>query len=379
LYALLGFGENDFQSGWNDFDVIKVGIYSPYLDTLGGGERYMLTFVEYCLQKGFNVDVWWDKKETLEKAVERFSLKLDGVKLCPNTYRGFGTDASYASKIQNYFKQLNYDLIFWLSDGSIPFLHGKQNWIHFQVPFQIKGNNIKTQYKLSKINQVICNSQFTKKFIDKSFNIVTRVIYPPVDVHQFMTAPKEKEHIILSVGRFDQILNAKRQDVLIEVFKQMCDEGLENWELILVGGLQHNQDQFLQLQQMALNYPIKLLPNLGWSELVNLYKRATIYWHAAGFGIDDNQEPEKVEHFGMSIVEAMAAGCIPIACDAGGVGEIILNKTNGYLWRTKEQLAKMTTNMINTLAKEDEIVIKAQKRSLDFAKEKFFMQLDSLL
>jgi len=346
---------------------------------LGGGERYMLTFVEYCLQRGFETDIWWDKKETIDQASQRLNLKLDKLNLCPQMYYWLQVDASYLNKLQRLLNQLKYDLIFWLSDGSVPLLHGKQNWLHFQVPFQVNGNGLKIQYKLSKINHILCNSKFTKNFIDKSFNIKSEVLYPPVDVHQFITKPKEKKSIILSVGRFDQILNAKRQDILIEVFKQMCDKGLENWELVLVGGLQHNQDQFLQLEKMAINYPIRLLPNLDWLKLLDLYKQATIYWHGTGYGVDDQKTPEKVEHFGMSIVEAMAAGCIPIAYDIGGVKEIIQDKENGYLWKTKEQLAKMTFNMINILAKENDIVAKAQKRSLDFSKERFFMQLDNLL
>jgi len=43
---------------------------------LGGGERYMLTFVEYCLQRGFETDIWWDKKETIDQASQRLNLKL---------------------------------------------------------------------------------------------------------------------------------------------------------------------------------------------------------------------------------------------------------------------------------------------------------------
>src|SRR5258708_29478448 len=31
--------------------LLKIGIYSPYLDTLGGGEKYMLTIAEYLSQK----------------------------------------------------------------------------------------------------------------------------------------------------------------------------------------------------------------------------------------------------------------------------------------------------------------------------------------
>jgi len=339
----------------------------------------MLTFAEYCLQRDFEVDLWWDKQEIIDQATQRFHLNLKKLQLYSEMHSWLRADASYFNKFQRLFSQLKYDLIFWLSDGSIPLLHAKRNWIHFQVPFQIKGTGIASQYKLSKISQVLCNSAFTKKYIDRSFNINSDILYPPVDVHQFMISPVEKEHIILSVGRFDQIMNAKRQDVLIEAFKKMCDQGLETWKLVLAGGLQHNQNQLLQLEELAMNYPIEIRPNLGWEELLSLYKRATIYWHAAGYEIDGDKEPGKVEHFGMSVVEAMAAACIPIVYAAGGVSEIITDKEDGYFWKSIDQLTQMSLNMINTLAKEDDLILKAQKRAMDFSKEKFFMKVESLL
>jgi glycosyltransferase involved in cell wall biosynthesis len=358
---------------------MKIGIYSPYIDTLGGGERYLLSFAEYCLQRDFQVELFWKNEKDVETVSRRLDLHLSKLQVNREMYELLVGDASYVKKVEKWMTQLKYDLIFWLSDGSIPLLHAKQNWLHFQIPFQIKGNKIATQYKLSKINRIICNSSFTKKFIDKSFSVKSEVVYPPVDVHEFMLSPKKKENIILSVGRFDQIMNAKRQDILIEVFKKMCDDGLGNWKLVLVGGLQHNKGEFLKLEKMAFGYPVEFKVNAQWNELVDLYKKATIYWHGAGFGIDDQNQPEKVEHFGISIVEAMAAGCIPIVYDAGGVGEIIKNKSNGYLWQEKNQLAQMTLNMINTLVKEIDEVKKAQKTALKFSKEAFFKEFDERL
>ena len=38
---------------------MKFGFYSPYLDTFGGGERYMLTLASY-FSKDHIVDIFWD-------------------------------------------------------------------------------------------------------------------------------------------------------------------------------------------------------------------------------------------------------------------------------------------------------------------------------
>ena len=55
----------------------RVAIYDPYLDTLGGGERYCLTVAEILLKNNYQVDLFWSGDKTLiEKAEKRFSLNL---------------------------------------------------------------------------------------------------------------------------------------------------------------------------------------------------------------------------------------------------------------------------------------------------------------
>jgi len=88
--------------------------------------------------------------------------------------------------------------------------------------------------KLRKINKIVCNSKFTKNVIDKEYKVNSVVIYPPIDIVSFK--PLKKENIILSVGRFTDLLHNKRQDVLVDAFKKMLKDGLENWQLIIVGG-----------------------------------------------------------------------------------------------------------------------------------------------
>lgn len=361
---------------------MKIGIYSPYLQTLGGGERYILTFAEYCLARNFSVDLFWSDKEIISKACHRFHLNLDKLKVNSSLYHSFQADASYFESFSKVLKMKKYDLIFYLSDGSIPFLSAKKNWLHFQVPFQLDGQNFKIQQKLSKVNLVICNSLFTKKFIDQSFNINSTVVYPPVAIHDFQENLniQNKQNIILSVGRFDQILNAKRQDILIKAFKILYDkEKIDNWKLYLAGGSFHNEENLIALRQEAINYPIEFFPNIEFNDLVSLYQKSKIYWHATGYDIDEEKEPNKVEHFGISLIEAMAAACIPVVIKKGGIKEIIEDKVNGYFWQDINQLVKITKNICEVQQKQTDIIENAQKRAQDFSKETYFKNIENLI
>ena len=53
---------------------MKFGFYSPYLDTFGGGERYMLTLASH-LSREHVVDIFWDDPQ-IKAPLSRF-LKID--------------------------------------------------------------------------------------------------------------------------------------------------------------------------------------------------------------------------------------------------------------------------------------------------------------
>jgi hypothetical protein len=55
-------------------------------------------------------------------------------------------------------------------------------------------------------------------------------------------------------------------------------------------------------------------------------------WHATGYGFDAEQYPAKQEHFGMTTVEAMSAGAVPVVLNTGGQREIVTHGDDGFLW-----------------------------------------------
>jgi glycosyltransferase involved in cell wall biosynthesis len=98
------------------------------------------------------------------------------------------------------------------------------------------------------------------------------------------------------------------------------------------------------LEEMAAGNNIEFVTNASQTKIMDLYTRAMIFWHGTGYGRPANQ-PEKAEHFGMTTVEAMSYGCIPLAYDDGGQTEIV-NPTFGYLWHETDELAKATAQLI---------------------------------
>lgn len=352
---------------------MKIAIYSPYLDSFGGGERYMMTIAE-CLSDKNKIDVLLDNHlfeiENLKiNLSKRLNLNLNNINFIKAPV---GRGSSFFQRIK--FLR-NYDFLFYLTDGSIFYSTAKNSILHFQVPFEnTVAKNIWGRKKLKSWKLAIYNSKFTKDIVEKTWNLQGEVIYPPVAVEEFKSLKKEK--IILSVGRFVSFSKVKKHELMIDEFKQMEKEGLEGWSLHLAGGIEGDKKYLEELKLKAKGAAIFFHPDINFEKLQSLYGLASIYWHAMGFGEVD---PKKQEHFGITTVEAMAAGCVPIVINLGGQPEIVENGKSGYLWSTTEELKEKTRNLINDLKLLKNLSQEAISRSKLFGKEKFSQNIKEII
>lgn len=348
---------------------MKIGIYSPYLDTLSGGEKYML-LAAACLSTSSNVEVFWDDASIAEKAEAKLGIDLSKVKFVNNIF----------NKNTSLFNRLlltkKYDYIFVLSDGSLP-LVSSNLVIHFQFPVKNKKLEVLDKIKLKRISKIICNSNFTKQFIDKKFKVNSDVIYPPTffSKDQPKIDFKKKKNIILNIGRYERFENKtsfKKQEFLIDSFRKMIDKGFKGWELHLVISYFPKDKLYIEeLRESIKNYPIKILENVPNQVLQEEYALAKIYWHASGFGEDLIINPERAEHFGITTVESMANGAVPIVINAGGQPEIVEEGVSGFLWSDEEELILKTILLTQDDEKLIELSNAAIKRSNAFVSDIF--------
>ncbi len=190
----------------------------------------------------------------------------------------------------------------------------------------------------------------------------------------------QKENIILSVGRFTKAINTKKQEFLVDVFKKIYDRGLSNWRFVLVGSVLPKDNDFVgTLKRRAEGYPIDVLPNVSFKKLREFYKKAKIYWHAAGFGEDLDKHPERAEHFGISTVEAMGAGVVPVVINAGAQPEIVANGISGFLFKTEDELIAKTILLTQNEKLREKISREATKRVKLFSRKEFCKKVNSLL
>lgn len=334
----------------------KAAIYNPYLDTLGGGERYTLTFAKVLAEIGYDVDIEWLDSNIKAKLSKRFGIKLpDSIKIVDSVNRGE-----------------NYDLCFWVTDGSIPTLRASKNYLHFQVPFHdVNGNSLLNKMKLFRVNKIICNSNFTKKVVDNEYGFNSIVLHPPIDVVSFRQMRKTNQ--ICYVARFSNLIQNKGHSILIEQFKRLTKhKEFKGWKLILAGGVEIGASNNIKvLKKQAKGFNVEFVESPTFAEIKIIVGQSKIFWSGSGFGIDEQKNPEKTEHFGMTLVESMSAGCVPVVYSAGGHKEIIEDGVNGYLWAKKNDLVKLTKEIICTPKLLLNLSKKAAESSKKFGYQEF--------
>lgn len=299
---------------------MKVALFSPYIPKhVGGGEKYLFDCAQILKENGFEVSIAISSEQKLsikevteiKKKYENFlNYSLDGINIVASPIY---TQTNFIKKL---FWTAKFDALYYQTDGSLFFSLAKKNILHIQVPLKINKQSLVDRLKLHNWRIKNTNSEFTKKYIEKYWQTKINFVHQPyVNSQEFESNIKlPKEKIILSVGRFFYQLHSKRQDVLVKFFKDLVEldkKTLASWKMILLGK-NEDQDFAQKVADLAKGSNIEILHDLNRKDLIKIYQKSSIYWHATGFNVDEEIEPEKVEHFGISTLEAMAAKTIPI-------------------------------------------------------------------
>lgn len=214
--------------------------------------------------------------------------------------------------------------------------------------------------------QCVANSAFTASWVRERWGRDAEVIFPPVRA-RFAVQPKEK--LILSVGRFSRRGTQKRQLEMVQAFVRAYDKHLNGWEFWCAGGVSNgpaDRRYFDEVAEAAKGHPVRLIPNAPGDVVRDAYERAAVFWHAAGYRVEEHLQPEQTEHFGMSTVEAMAAGCVPVVIRKGGQREIVEHGKSGFLFDTLDELVQHSTELALSPGLREEMADAARQRARVF-------------
>ena len=234
---------------------------------------------------------------------------------------------------------------------------GKRSIYHIQFPFWVPDLLVE-EYgdRLAGYDEIWAYSDFVRRNINgliRHYGLEA----PPVRLippHAMWSGalgglPWPERRTILTVGRFFTGGHNKRQDVVIDAFRRMQDLGVEGMDLALAGAIHPSPEgrkRFYELQSMASDLPCTIYPNIGRADLAALYGRSAILIHAAGFGVDADEFPERLEHFGITPIEAASFGCIPVVYGQGGPREVVHTLGCDTTFETVEECAHLVARLL---------------------------------
>jgi glycosyltransferase involved in cell wall biosynthesis len=167
---------------------------------------------------------------------------------------------------------------------------------------------------------------------------------------------------------------------VVEALRTACERGLEGWELHLVGGCSDAERGYVEsVRKAAVGLPVRFHVNARGEDLSALFASASVFWHAAGLGEDLRIHPDRLEHFGISVVEAMSAGAVPVVYAHGGPAAIVRDAQCGEVFTTTEELATTTLALIDDPERRARLSATAVTQAEEFAFDRFADRLTAVV
>jgi glycosyltransferase involved in cell wall biosynthesis len=246
---------------------------------------------------------------------------------------------------------------------------------------QLKQGGFSVEF-LDSYQVVAANSPYTARWVQELWGRPATVLPPPVRLQAAERAGTPKQPRILAVGRFFPNVSghSKKQLELVEAFRLACERGLEGWELHLVGGCNDTERGYVEtVRKAAVGLPVRFHVNARGEDLAELFASSSLFWHAAGYGEDLETHPDRFEHFGISVVEAMSAGLVPVVYEHGGPAAIVTEAGCGAVFATTDELAEKTLALVRDHARRAELAAIARRRSEEFAYDRFADRFDGIV
>jgi GT2 family glycosyltransferase len=352
----------------------KIGVFNNFWNTLGGGENHACV-IAHALQRFGPVDLVSETDFSIEDLERQFGIDL---KYCRKVI------ASAPELHHNAAMTGQYDVFVNSTFCSDLPSHARCSYYVVSFPFRLS----KTTKMASFLEtyQFLANSAYTQEWVKRWWGVEAKVLYPAVVTPSIEFQDIQKTRIVLHVGRFFRVGHNKKQLELVRVFKKLVDAGTipSDWRFVLAGQVRDiDVEYFDTVRNEARGYPIEVTANQPVELLHRLYRDAAIYWHATGLGEPTAKRPELAEHFGISTVEAMSFGCVPVVINQGGQRETVQDGVTGFRFGNEQELAECTLRVMEMFENDHErfkaISARAYQYGREFSREKTEEKLLALL
>lgn len=308
------------------------------LTELGGVQTCVFSLIKGLNRRGITPTLFWDEPPS-KPIIDSMGLKLDysylklpirsaRLKKLPATVR-YMIEPFDMFNISRIPKEFDFVYAF------MPFVKIDQNRPHL---FYLSGPPLLPQLEPSDIKFRI-GKAFYKIFLERFYPAyipqknANYVINSRYTADMYLQAHQEKPEVVYPSNQLDfeektefnltqrkyttffsRIMKYKRPEMLFELAAKNPDR-----EFVIMGGVSPKRENYLnELRNEAKSKElsnIRFVPNASNEEVDQILKQTLIYFF-----------PAVNEHFGITTVEAILKGCIPLVHNSGGQIEIVPNQ-----------------------------------------------------
>lgn len=364
---------------------MKIALSHLSLNFLGGEEKLCLSFIEALKSSNHHVTLF-----TVEKTNWKSVQKIFGKVTVPDEelfvaslpiHNNFSkmpmlmfSYASYlAGLVELNLKRKKYNIII-NTYGDLFNSVADVTYVHFPIRATLNYSQIPvfaSPFKWRIYSQLyrflslltdhtkpgilLANSKFTQQVIKKYLNRDSLVLHPPVDVqkYKYISKNSRRKNYVVTISRFTPKRHLNKVPLIARQTR--------NAKFIIMGMADEYSVETIQklrktISSCGVEDRVIVLPNVSRFTLINFLAEAKAYLHVMPF-----------EHFGISVVEAMAAGCVPIVHRSGGPWLDMLNQQqgeSGFSYATIEEVAQIVDLIMSDENLRKTVSSNAQKRAL---------------
>ncbi|KAF3942874.1 hypothetical protein CMV_030511 [Castanea mollissima] len=391
-----------------------VGFFHPYTNDGGGGERVLWCVVKAIQEETSHLDL--DRviytgdhdaspHSLMARALDRFGVKLIHPPKVVHLYkRKWVEETTYPHFIMigqslgsvylSWEALYKFTPLYYFDTSGYAFTYPLA-WMfgckvicysHYPTISIDMISRVRDRYSMYNNDALIAQSiwlSWCKSHIEKRWRIPhrTKRVYPPCDTSGLQVLPLErpsKSPIIISMAQF---CPEKAHTLQLEAFSvalKKLDADLPRPKLQFVGSCRNNSDEerLQNLKNKAIELKVdgdvEFYKNLMYRDLVRLLGGAVAGIHS----MTD-------EHFGISVVEYMAAGAIPIAHNSAGPKmDIVLEDglQTGFLACSVEEYADAILKIMRMSESERlEMAAAARSRAGRFSEQRFYQDFKTAI
>ena len=364
---------------------MRVVLVHPSLNSCGGAERVCLAFAEGLLEAGHEVAIATvDKIDwgLLRKVFGRERLPVEEYYLFVRlprenaVFRGFFTVSCYLFLLFLVRCGRRFDLMIGTSGelvdsvsdivyvNALPLrLIHRYSGIHVEKGVywrcfsRLYDLFLRVLGRVRGARLILTNSRFNREVIRRELGLNALILYPPVNVDEFraLVYSSNREDLVVTVSRF-------RPGKVLEVVPRVA-RLVKDAKFLIVGSKSEGYEEVVEalrriIGELGVDDRVELRIGGSRSEVLEALGRARVYLHTQPY-----------EAFGIAVVEAMAAGCVPVVPEVGGPWSDLLAERQGlygYSYRNVEEAAREVKAVIKDRNLWEKISERAVKRAEKF-------------